>query len=325
MNLPYRVEPGQDISVTVPATSANLGPGYDALGLALDLYDVLRVSTLAEGHTTVVVHGEGQKDLPRDSTHLCVEVMSKFFESVGFATPVLRLTAENRIPHGRGLGSSAAAVVSAAAAANALLPEEARLGDEALLRFCAGVEGHPDNVAPAIFGSFTISWPHQASFATARASIHPAICVVVAIPPGQLSTASARGLLPDVVPHREAAANAGRTALLVHALVTDPGLLLPATEDLLHQHYRADAMPDSAALVKRLRSAGFAAVISGAGPTVAVILANALEAKVVEAEIQAVFPDGVPTSSGSVVPPESWRVLRLKVDLEGARVEVHRR
>ncbi|GAA1341481.1 homoserine kinase [Arthrobacter roseus] len=317
MRLPYRVEPGQDVSVTVPATSANLGPGYDALGLALNLYDVLRVSTSAEGHTTVVVQGEGQNDLPRDSTHLCVEVMSTFFETIGFATPALRLTAENRIPHGRGLGSSAAAVVSAAVAANALLPESARLSNEALLQFCAGVEGHPDNVAPAILGSLAISWPHQASFAAARVSIHPDICVVVAIPPGQLSTASARGLLPDVVPHGAAAANAGRAALLVHALVTDPGLLVPATEDFLHQSYRAEVMPDSSALVKRLRSAGFAAVISGAGPTVAVILRDSLEANRVEAEIHAGISDGVP--------PEFWRVLRLKVDLEGARVEVHRR
>ncbi len=310
--------------MTVPATSANLGPGYDSLGMALSLHDVLRVRTSGDGLTSVVVHGEGENELPRDASHLCVQVMAQFLDAAGYETPVLQLTAENRIPHGRGLGSSAAAVVSAAVAANALLPEEARLDGEALLKFCAGVEGHPDNVAPAIFGGLTVSWRDGASFATTKAPIHSTISAVVAIPSDRLSTASARGLLPDVVPHAAAADNAGRAALLVHALATTPDLLMPATEDSLHQDYREPAMPESLGLLYRLRSDGFAAVISGAGPTVAAFVRDDAEAEQAENAINAAVAAITAKSSAATKSAVSWRVLRLKVDKEGARVGEHR-
>ncbi|WP_151082875.1 homoserine kinase [Nocardioides cynanchi] len=261
------------VVVTVPASSANLGPGFDSLGLALDLRDTLRGSVVPSG-LTVTVDGEGADAVPRDESHLVVRAMRATFAALGAAAPGLELACTNRIPHARGLGSSSAAIVGGVHLARALVDGGSEaMSDLEAFRLAAGIEGHPDNVAAACFGGLTVSGRADDGFFAARAPVSPTVRAVVLVPPTPLSTAVARGLLPDVVPHGEAAANAGRAALLMTALAGQPALLLSATEDLLHQSYRRPAMPDSLDLVDRLRAAGHAAVVSGAGPTVLVLTA----------------------------------------------------
>jgi homoserine kinase len=311
------VEPGQAVTVTVPATSANLGPGFDSLGLAVSLYDTVTVRTTVADGITVDVEGEGAVDVPRDASHLVVRTILDTLHRAGYDAPGLALQARNVIPHGRGLGSSASAIVTGVLAANALLPAPARLDGAAVLQLCSSLEGHPDNVAPALSGALAISWEGSRAFGSTRVAVHPEIVPVVAIPAVELSTETARALLPSSVPHQSAAANSGRAALLVHALVQEPQLLLEGTLDSLHQDYRAEAMPASAALMKHLRALGYAAVISGAGPTVMTLASSPAQA----GRIQAAIADYLEAAGGA----GSWRVLRLNVDTEGAKVEVHQR
>ncbi|WP_312178993.1 homoserine kinase [Arthrobacter sp.] len=313
---PVQVASGQDITVSVPATSANLGPGFDSLGMAVSLFDTVRVRTNDTGRISVRVRGEGAATLPSDGTHLVARTIADTIRSAGYGVDGFELECENVIPHGRGLGSSASAIVSGVLAGNALLPAEAQLDAAGLLHACSALEGHPDNVAPALGGGLAVSWEEAGRFRSAKAQVHPEVVPVVAIPATELSTESARGLLPQSVPHRDAAANSGRAALLMHALTTDPALLLAATEDFLHQAYRAPAMQPSAALVRALRAAGFAAVISGAGPTVMTLASGAEEAAAAEAFIAAHL---------AAEALENWCVLRLGVDQDGARVVMHQR
>jgi homoserine kinase len=292
------------IRVRVPATSANLGPGFDALGLALTWYDEVEAGVTASG-LAVEVDGEGADAVPRDESHLVVRAMRAAFDTVGVRQPDgLAVRCRNRIPHARGLGSSAAAIVSGIVAARALLVDGARLlGDQAALRLAAEVEGHPDNVAACLLGGLTVAW--SGSDGARAVALAPDVGVVALVPPDPVSTAAARGLLPDQVAHADAARNAGRAALLVAALSgsADPTVLLAATEDRLHQSYRAAAMPESYELVRRLRDDGTAAVISGAGPTVLALLTPGSDRGSVLAEA-----------------PEGWRPLALEVDLDGAFV-----
>jgi homoserine kinase len=254
------------VSVRTPATSANLGPGFDALGLALTLYDEVTAEVVPDGDTTVEVVGEGAGVLPTGEDHLVVQAMRAAFEHLGGQPAALKLRCVNRIPQARGLGSSSAAIVSGVKLAQAIF---GRSDSEQALEIAGALEGHPDNVAPCILGGFTIAWldaGHRAKAATLRP--HPDVTPVVFVPPTQGFTAAARAALPKEVPHADAAFNAGRSALLVHALTSDPSRLLEATEDRLHQDYRAPGMPETAQLVQHLRERGIAAVVSGAGPTV---------------------------------------------------------
>jgi homoserine kinase len=301
------------VRVRVPASSANLGPGFDSLGLALSLYDVITAevtgevsgeSVGADGDAPVVisVRGEGAEDVPLDESHLVYCSMLRAFTEMGVPAPGVRLECENAIPHGRGLGSSSAAIVGGLCAARALVTDGRRLlSDDALFALAADIEGHPDNVAPAVYGGFTIAYAADGDFRAVRLEVTSPLTYVVFIPEQPLATRAARGLLPSTVPHAEAARNAGRAALLVTALTGRPDQLFPATEDWLHQPYRAPAMAGSSALVGRLRAAGHAAVISGAGPTVLAI---------------------VPVESTAAViamAPDRWRVHELHVDPDGAR------
>jgi len=311
------VAAGQRLTVKVPGTSANLGPGYDSLGLALSIYDTLTVETLGTGELEFELSGEGADTLPRDASHLVVRAIDLALDRLGFQRSGLKITAENVNPHGRGLGSSASAVVAAVTAANALVPEESRQGLDWVLQLTSEIEGHPDNVAPAIFGGLALSWQDSEQYSSTRADVAPEVIPVVAVPDYELSTETARGLLPASVGHHAAAMNSGRAALLIHALTAQPELLLPGTEDYLHQSYRAQAMRPSADLIAALRSAGHAAVVSGAGPTVMVLAHGEQEAAVVTEFIEAY--------TASNIPDVGWRVMTLAVDVQGARVEVHRR
>ncbi len=271
------------VRVRVPATSANLGPGFDSLGLALSLYDVVEAWIDPTG-LSIEVTGEGAGTAAAGESHLVIRAMRETFKILDGQPPGLALRCVNRIPHGRGLGSSAAAIVSGVLAARALTDDgAARLPDDAVLRLAAGFEGHPDNVAACLLGGLTVAWSGPDGPRAVRLSPRPAIVPAVFIAPKALSTEHARGVLPETVPHADAAANAGRSALLIAALTSDtagdPGAsletLLAATQDRLHQPYRAGVMPETAQLVARLRAAGVPAVVSGAGPSVLAFLTGA--------------------------------------------------
>ena len=306
------------VTVRVPATSANLGPGFDSLGLALTLHDVLTASVEAGG-LEVEVSGEGAASVPRDEQHLVVRSAREGFAALGVEPPGLRLRCVNVIPHGRGLGSSSAAIVGGLALARALVAGGAdRLPDQTLFALAARIEGHPDNVAPAVLGALTVAWSEPAGEGGSRAvrlPVAPGLRAVAFVPPDPLETTVARGLLPATVPHRDASGNAGRAALLVAALtgqVTSDvdGALFAGTEDRLHQEYRAPAMPDSAGMLDRLRAAGVPAFVSGAGPTVLALLRSSEP-----------LGDAPQRADGSLValarPPAGWRVLPLEVDRTG--------
>lgn len=260
------------LRVRVPATSANLGPGFDSFGLALSLADEV-VVRVAEQGLDIDVAGEGAETVRRDHRNLVVKAMHAAFDRMGGRPRGLEVRCLNRIPHSRGLGSSAAAVVAGAWAARALtVGGEERLDDDALLALVTRMEGHPDNVAAALRGGFTVAWteddgcPHAVS-STPSLDVVP----VVFVPAGQVRTVKARAALPDVVPHADAVRNTARAALLVEALTRRPDLLFAATADALHQEYRREVMPRTLRLVDQLRADGLPAVVSGAGPTVLVL------------------------------------------------------
>ena len=282
----------------VPATSANLGPGFDALGLSLGVYDDVVVQVTDSG-LAVDVAGEGADTVRRDKRNLVVTAVHAAFDAMGGRPRGLHLVCANRIPHSRGLGSSAAAIVAGITAARALVVGGSeRLDDDAALRLAAELEGHPDNVAACLLGGLTVAWQDASGARAVRLEPASTLDPVVYIPGSTASTAKVRALLPAAVPPPAAAANAGRAALLVTALTTRPDLLLAATEDRLHQSYRAPAMPRTAALVDKLRAAGLAAVVSGAGPTVLL------------------FGDG----SEPPAAPRGCPMQRVPVDRDGARV-----
>ena len=309
---------GARVTVRVPASSANLGPGYDSLGLALAHYDDLVVTRVAGvGELTFDVTGEGANEVPRDASHLVVKAMLTAWKAVGlFEMPSLHIQAHNRIPHSRGMGSSASAIVAGVIAANGLLPAEHRLDADAVLQICSGMEGHPDNVAPSLYGHVVISYGDDSGWHSLPVPAHASVLPIIAIPDYEVPTKVARGLIPETVPHREAAVNSGRAALLTQALASSPEYLLPATSDLLHQPYRAVAMKPSAALVKHLRGLGYAAVISGAGPTVMVLARGQDERVAAGAAIRSFAKQPEPnTHEGRDV---TWRVLDIDIDTEGA-------
>ena len=263
----------QAVRVRVPATSANLGPGFDTLGLALSLYDEVAARVTPSG-VSIEVSGEGADDVAAaGEKHLVLAAMRAAFDDLGTGQPPgLELRCVNRIPHGRGLGSSAAAIVAGVLAARALAGAPADPGHA--LPLATRLEGHPDNVAPCLYGGLTISWVNGPAARAVRLEPLAEITPVAIVAPAPVSTEVARGLLPSAVPHASAARNAGRAALLVAAFTAEPGVLLDATEDLLHQDYRAPVMPATHDLVARLRAAGLPAVVSGAGPSVLALLVS---------------------------------------------------
>jgi homoserine kinase len=289
------------VRVRVPATSANLGPGFDACALALGLYDDVVVQVTESG-VDCQAAGEGAGKVAAGERNLIVKSLRATFKVLGGQPRGLAVRSANRIPHGRGLGSSAGAIVAGVLAARALVVGGAeRLDDLAALRLAASLEGHPDNVAACLLGGYVIAWEDVDGVRAVASSVASGIVPVVLVPVTAVPTAKARRLLPEQIPFADAARSAGRAALLTAALGAHPDLLLAATEDRLHQQYRASAMPRSAALVDQLRGLGVAATISGAGPTV-LALTDAAGAPRVEA-----------------LAPRGWAVHRLEVERAGAR------
>jgi len=327
------------VRVRVPATSANLGPGFDALGLALTLHDEVDAWIRPAG-LSIKISGEGADLAETGEEHLVVRAMRAAFAVTGTQPPGIGLRCVNRIPHGRGLGSSAAAIIAGILAVRALTGVDARAGardgdesgpatgalpDDAVFRLAAGLEGHPDNVAACLAGGLTIAWTVSGRPHMVRLEPLPSICPVICIAPAPVRTEVARRLLPDLVPHEDAAANAGRSALLVAALTQLPaptspgtgspngtGALFDATRDWLHQDYRSAAMPETDALVRRLRGEGIPAVVSGAGPSVLALLLGREN------------PDYRHHLDilGSIVRETgiAWRISSLDVERHGARV-----
>jgi homoserine kinase len=260
--------PNSSVTVEVPATSANLGPGFDCFGLALDWRERVNLAVIEQGYR-IEVTGEGAAELPRDESHLIIRSTLVGLADLGTGVPGLWLGCRNTIPHSRGLGSSSAAIVAGLLASAALAG--APVTPDWLLEHANAIEGHPDNVAAAIHGGFVMAYQGRSGVSVAQGRVDSSIGAALFIPENSLATEAARGLLPDVVPHIDAAANSGRAALLVHAMASDPDLLYDASCDWLHQGYREAAMPRSYELMKSLRGRGFAAMISGAGPSVLVL------------------------------------------------------
>lgn len=301
-NRPTLTFKASPIRVRVPATSANLGSAFDCGGLALSLYDELVAQITDEEGISVDIHGEGAEDLPRNHRHLVAKSMLAAFDAMGGRPRGFALVCANHIPHGRGLGSSSAAIVGGIVLARALVVGgDQLLPDAEALALATELEGHPDNVAATLLGGFTIAWTEGAGKGVTL-PVHRDIVPVVCIPTSSLATKKARGLLPDTVAHADATFNLSRSALLVAAITKFPHLLMEATDDKLHQQQRKDAMPRTIELVAKLREAGFPAAVSGAGPTV-IAFANKNNAQLI-----------APLVGGK------FDVLELSVDQSGAAV-----
>lgn len=294
------------ITVRIPATSANLGPGFDTFGLALAFYDEYSVETTSDG-LEIIATGEGAKELSTDHNNLIFRSMQLVFDHFEEPIPGLRLLCTNKIPHGRGMGSSGAAVAGGVLLAAELLRDRHEISDQQLLDFATSMEGHPDNVAPALFGGLTIAWKDELGPHHKKLTVHRGVSPLVFVAPNQMSTKLARSLQPDSVPHDDAVFNLSRSSLLVAALVQSPELLLVATEDRLHQSYRATAMPETAKLIDLLRANQHPAVVSGAGPSVLVLEADPAKRSAAVSLAAKDFPEWIP--------------LMLAVDFKGASVE----
>ena len=299
---------GRSVHVRVPATSANLGPGFDTLGLALAHYDELDVTVTQKPGITVEVIGFGEGDVPTDETNLIARAFIYTFEQLGQPVPGATMRAHNNIAHGRGMGSSAAAIVSGIMAAKGLLEGTIDVDDETLLRLATDLEGHPDNVAPALFGALTIAWMTETEPKCKKLMVHRGVSPLVFVPEFTMSTEFARSLQPSSVPHEDAIFNVSRSSLLVAALTQSPELLFEATEDKLHQNYRASAMPETNTVISALRAAGFAAVVSGAGPSVLVLCSDPGQRQRAMDLVEKIRET-------------PWTPLVLAVDFKGATVE----
>ncbi|MGB7818577.1 MAG: homoserine kinase [Ornithinibacter sp.] len=302
---------GVGVEVRVPASSANLGPGFDSVGCALGVWDTCVATVSGSAGLVVRVSGEGAGAVPLDASHLVYRAMQAAWDELGVTPPSgLVLDCHNAVPHGRGMGSSATAIVTGIVAAQALHDVSRGASEPVDLEFAnllaSRLEGHPDNASASVYGGATLSWSDWpgAGTTTVHLPVHPDIAPVVLAPDAQLSTAKARSVLPQQVRLADAAANSGRAALLVHALGSAPEHLVAATRDWLHQEARRPSYAASMALVDALRAEGLAAVISGAGPSVLVL---ATRDRVAEAGAHA---------------PHGWRVLTPGIPDHGARVRV---
>lgn len=285
-------------SVTVPATTANLGPGFDSIGMALEFRDRIIVRATA-GETRVTVRGEGQQTAVLGEDHLVVRAIRVALEYVGAPQIGIDLTCHNSIPHSRGLGSSASAVAAGIAAVRAMISEPESLDDDAIFRLVTDFEGHPDNAAPAVYGGAQLTWMDEEGPHTIPLPVHESIQPYVMIPPTESLTATTRAVLPRTIAHSDAVFNLQRSALLVEALRTGEHLL-PATDDRLHQPYRREVMPQTAELIDSLRRSGIPAALSGAGPTVFSFIP-------------------VPEQLATALSQHGWTVRALPVATEGVR------
>lgn len=295
------------VCAEIPATTANLGPGFDCMGLALEIFDTVLLTSLGPGEADRIdIEGAGADSLPRDRTHLILGTLRDFFDAQGWDFGGLHLECVNRIPHGQGLGSSASAITAALVLGKELARRHGvDVSAVDLFQIGSDIDGHPDNVAPCLFGGLNVSWEESGVWELAHLTPHPDISVTLAIPATVLSTKVARELIPSTVPHQDAVRNSARAALCIHAFTTDPRLLLPATKDFLHQDYRAAAYPQSHRLVQRLRGLGVAAAISGAGPAVIIF---------------GIDDPGDEVAEATADDPAFFQIVPTGINLSGARL-----
>jgi homoserine kinase len=312
---------GLAATAVVAASSANLGPGFDSLGMALGLYDEIYVET-AESGLVIDVTGEGAGQVALDASHLVVRAIEHGLQAAGVGAAGLIVRCRNAIPHSRGLGSSAAAVVGGLAAANGLVAQSSSqpISDVELVQLSSEFEGHPDNASAAVLGGTVVSWtegqPPIPRYAAARVRLHPDIRLFVAVPELRSSTAETRAVLPANVDHADASFNVSRAALLVLALTERPDLLMAATEDRLHQPQRAAALPASAEYLGVLRRCGVAAVLSGAGPAV---LGLSIEPELPAAALDYGIAHGFAVTEMSVGQGVRWAPVTASTVLSGPR------
>ena len=279
------LEVGTRVTVTVPGSSANLGPGFDTLGLALGIYDTIEVEVTASG-LEIEVYGEGEDDLPRDGSHLVVKAIRSALNAADAEAPGLRVVCTNTIPQSRGLGSSASAAVGGVVAGNALAGDP--LTTEQVVQLSSAFEGHPDNAAASVLGSAVVSWTttpvdgSQPGYRAVAVPVDQRIRATALVPDFHASTQAVRRVLPSHVTHTDARFNVSRTAVMTVALQNHPELLWEGTRDRLHQPYRADVLPVTAEWVNRLRNRGYAAYLSGAGPTIMVLSTEPVEASILD-------------------------------------------
>ncbi len=311
-----RGAPQATFEVRVPATSANLGPGFDTLGLALSIYDEVTFSVFDDDKLEILVSGSGAEEIPTDASNLLYRSIEHVFSALNAGPiPGLRIEQRNGVPSGRGMGSSGSAVVAGILIARTLLAETHVLSDADLLRFATDIEGHADNVAPALFGGLTIAWVEDGVPNHLKLNVNREVLPVVFVPDMTLSTAYARSLTPLHVSREDAVYNIQRAALLIAALVQRPKLLFEATSDKLHQDHRAPAMPASYALIQSLRKAGLAAVVSGAGPTVLVLADGPVERE------RALDVAAEHERHATGEQRATWQPMMLAVDVQGGTVK----
>ncbi len=310
---------GSSVRVRVPASSANIGPGFDSIGLALGIWDECVVTVTAEPGLRIDVEGEGAGEVPRDELNLIHRSMAAAWQRLQVQTPAgLHLRCHNAVPHCRGLGSSATSIVAGVVAAQGLCDvatgrEQVDDGFDRTFtnNLAAAMEGHPDNSSASVFGGMTLSWTDDlepGQIHTVQLEVNADVIPLVFVPAAKLSTASARAVLPAQVPHAVAARNSGRAGLLVEAVTRRPDVLFAATREWLHQEQRRPAFPHSMAFLDALRSKGHAAVISGAGPSV-LVLTTAAQLQEARAQgdrsVWQVLQPGIPVTGASLerLPP----------------------
>lgn len=294
------------VRVVVPASSANLGPGFDAMGLALSIHDEITAMITDDQGLGIHVEGEGAGDVPTDERHLVARAMNLGFATMGKIPPGYVIKCRNAIPHGRGLGSSAAAIIGGLAVARELVVGGSELlSDTELLNIALSMEGHPDNLSASLYGGFTVSWLDSPSTAgSVSMRLHPDVIPIVVVPPHPLATSMARGVLADQVLRSDATHNVARAGLLVHAISANPTYLFPATADALHQDARAQIYPETTELISILRGQNIAAVVSGAGPAVLMLINKS-------------DPTQLDALAGLL--PSDWTSVAVPVDHEGVR------
>lgn len=304
------------LRVRVPATTANLGPGFDALGLALDLWNETDFTRRDDNHIVATISGEGADVLPTDAKNTLIAAALHLFELAGEQLPGLHIECRNKIPLSSGMGSSAAAVLTGVLGANALLNKP--LDQPALLKLAVKIEGHPDNVAPALLGGLVVSlvdgekiFAHQLPPNPKRMPIH----LTLALPELDFPTRAARAALPAHVSHADAVFNISRALLVAQALSSgNISLLDRAMDDRLHQPYRLPLIPGAQAAIDAARAAGAAAAaLSGAGPSLIAFSADQNTA-IGSAMLHAFAEAGLPA-----------RVFHLGISEIGAQVELGKR
>lgn len=293
------------IKVKVPATTANMGPGFDSIGMALQLYNIVYAEEIAEGLEIVIQNGN--KDIPTGPTNLIYQTICHFYKEIGKEVPGIRIIQQDSIPHTRGLGSSAACIVAGLHIANAL--SNSFFSKEELVQMAAQLEGHPDNTTPALLGGMTIGAMSETDMKYVKINVAENIHFAVMIPDFTLSTKLAREALPKQIPLADGIFNASRAALLTASMITgDVENLTMAMEDKFHEPYREKLIPHMSEIIEKAKGCGAkGAFLSGAGPTLIAVIKNVVSFR----KEMAIYLEGL---------EQEWQIQMLQADSAGAKV-----